>query len=173
MPSANGRLLGLIRWMRTLFIYALILVLTSFVANLWLTRNQAEGTAPLLQGQQLDGNWVKINYSDYAKPLVLYFFADWCPICRFQHPVISSVAQDYPVIAIAMQSGDHQQVRQYLEQQGLALQVINDVDSSISSSFGVQGVPATFIIRNDHTIAFSTRGYVSEPGLLSRIWLAQ
>jgi thiol-disulfide isomerase/thioredoxin len=163
----------LLSWLRTIFIYTLIFVVTSFFANLWLTRNQAQDLAPEVSGLDLLGNELQLKYGQYNKPLILYFFADWCPICKFQNPVISSLNEDYPVVAIAMQSGSNQQLTKYLEQHGLSLTVINDSDGAISSSFGVQGVPATFIIQQDAQIAFTTRGYTSEMGLLLRLWLSQ
>lgn len=170
VAGASSRLQG---WLRTLVIYALIFIITSFVANLWLTRHQAQGDAPGVEGLSINGEELVLDYASYDRPLVLYFFADWCPICKFQHSVITSVAEDYPVIAIAMQSGDNAQLRRYLQQQEMTLPVINDVSGSISESFGVQGVPATFVIQNNSQIAFSTRGYISQLGLLARLWLAQ
>jgi thiol-disulfide isomerase/thioredoxin len=163
----------LLSWLRTLLIYSLIFVVSSFIGNLWLTRNQAQDAAPQVVGQDLAGNDLQLKYAEHDKPVILYFFADWCPICRFQHPVINTLAADYPVIAIAMQSGDNQQLKQYLQQQEISLPVINDSDGVISEAFGVEGVPATFIVRQDGKIAYSTRGYSSEAGLLIRLWLSQ
>ncbi len=168
--ASRNRLLS---WLRTLFIYSLIFIVSSFIGNLWLTRNQAKDAAPQIVGQDLEGNELQVKFSQYDKPAILYFFADWCPICKFQHPVISALAADYPVIAIAMQSGNNLQLKQYLQQQEVSLPVINDSDGRISTAFGVQGVPAVFIIQQDDTIAYSTRGYSSEIGLLIRLWLAQ
>jgi thiol-disulfide isomerase/thioredoxin len=161
------------KWVGTVSLYAVIFVVSSFLGNLWLTRNQAHDTAPQIVGLDLEANEIQIKYEQYNKPVILYFFADWCPICKFQHPVISSLDEDYPVISIAMQSGSNQQLKQYLEQHELSLSVINDSDGIISSSFGVQGVPAMFVIQQDAKIAFSTRGYTSEIGLLIRLWLSQ
>ncbi len=160
-------------WLRTFFLYALIFIVTSFAANLWLTRDQAQGKAPPLDGVSINGARLAVDYASYDQPLILYFFADWCPICKFQHSVISAVGEDYPVIAIAMQSGNDAQLQQYLQEHNFTLPVINDISGSISESFGVQGVPATFVIQNDSQIAFSTRGYISQIGLLLRVWLAQ
>jgi thiol-disulfide isomerase/thioredoxin len=160
-------------WLRTLSLYLLIFIVTGFIGNLWLTRNQANGFAPEIAGLNLDNKLVQIKYTDFNKPLILYFFADWCPICKFQHPVIRSLGENYPVVAVAMQSGSNQQLKQYLEQHDLSLSVINDSNGTISSSFGVQGVPAMFIIQKNGKIAFSTRGYTSEIGLLIRLWITQ
>jgi thiol-disulfide isomerase/thioredoxin len=172
MLAETGKI-QLQKWLRTIFIYTAIFVIASFAGNLWLTRNQAHNVAPHIEGIDLDGNELPINYQKYSKPLVLYFFADWCPVCKFQHPVIRTMGEEYPVIAIAMQSGNNQQLRQYLALHEISFPVINDRDGLISSAFGVQGVPAIFIIQQDARIAFSTRGYTSETGLLSRLWLSK
>jgi thiol-disulfide isomerase/thioredoxin len=164
---------GIVKWLRSLAGYFLLVVIISFIANLWLTRNQAQGVAPEISGLQTDGRPLAIKYDQYKKPLIVYFFADWCPICKFQHPVINSIAEDYPVIGIAMQSGENRQLSQYLKQHEITLPVINDSDSSISQAFGVQGVPATFVINNIGEITFSTRGYLSKAGLLARLWWSQ
>lgn len=159
--------------MRTLLVYVLIFMVASFLANLWLTRHQASGQAPVLEAVAINGELASLDYSTYQRPVVVYFFADWCPICRFQHDVISSVGQDYPVLAIAMQSSNDQALKQYLQQHEFNLPVINDTQGVLSRSFGVQGVPAVFVIQNDGQIAFSTRGYISQAGLLARLWLAR
>lgn len=157
-------------WTATVIKYALIVIVVSFVANLWLTRNQAAGPAPAINGQMVDGSQISVNYQQYQQPLVVYFFADWCPICRFQHSVIDAIDKDYSVIGVAMQSSANPELSAYLQQQHIQFPVINDRDGSVSRAFGVQGVPATFVINNNAEIAFSTRGYVSQAGLLARIW---
>lgn len=163
----------LISGLKLLFIYGLIFLVAGFFGNLWLSRNQATGVAPLITGQTMDGQWQNINVADYDGPVLLYFFADWCPICKVQHGAISSINENYPVIAIAMQSGDIQNVKKYLEKQKLDLFVVNDIDSSVSQSYGVQGVPASFVIDQSGNIKYSTRGYATQLGLLGRLWLAQ
>lgn len=170
VPSYKARLP---KWLSTLFIYALIFIVASFLGNLWLTRHQIQQVAPQIIGLDLEGNALQISYRQYDKPLIVYFFADWCPICKFQNPVIRSLAEDYPVLAIAMQSGNNQQLKQYLQQHELMLPVINDSDGAISSAFGVRGVPAIFVIQQDANIATSTSGYTSKAGLLARLWMRQ
>jgi peroxiredoxin len=160
-------------WLKSALFYGLIFLLAGFLGNLWMSRDQAVGKAPEISAQNLQGDLVSIDTATYQKPILLYFFADWCPICKVQNPVIASISKDYPVVAIAMQSGDIGNVKQYVEQQQLDLYVLNDSDGSISRSYGVHGVPASFIIDRDGDIQFSTRGYATRAGLLSRLWLTE
>ncbi len=138
-----------------------------------MSRDQATGFAPVIQGQNLEGEWQRIQTRNFSKPVLIYFFAEWCPICKVQHGVISSLNDQYPVMGIAMQSGDIKNVRRYVTEQGLSFPVINDREGSISRAFGVQGVPASFIIDQQGKIRFSTRGYATFAGLWIRLWFTE
>ncbi len=168
--SRSARLLN---GLKTSLIYVLILLLASFLGNLWLTRNQVGGPAPGITGEGMDGAWHTIDVADYNRPMLLYFFADWCPICKLQHDAVQSISEDYPVVAIAMQSGDLANVKNYVQAQEFTFRVLNDEGGHISRRFGVSGVPATFIIDSSANIHFSTRGYTTSFGLLGRLWIAR
>lgn len=162
--------------LREAALYGLVLLAAGFLTNLWMTRNQVSGEPPSLSGQIIEpmaGEYRgRLDLAAYEKPMLLYFFAEWCPICRLQNPVIERLAKDYPVIGVAMQSGSAGKLRRYLDEAGLAIRVINDPDGRISREWGVNGVPAAFIIGPDGTVAYSTRGYATEAGLRGRLWLA-
>ncbi len=158
---------------RSLLVYALIVVVGAVAGNLWMTRNQASGPAPELIGQALDGRLLRIDYAAFDQPLVVYFFADWCPICKLQNSAIESIGEDYPVIAVAMQSGDLDNVIDYVRGEGMELNVINDQSGALSRNFSVNGVPASFIIDNSGVIRSSTRGYTSRLSLRARLWLSE
>ncbi len=164
--------------LRELALYALIFITAGFAGNLWMTRNQTQGLAPSLNRPALSGESIKLVASanntgcaQCSTPTLLYFFADWCPICKLQNGVIESIASNHRVIGIAMQSGADAKVRAYVRQHGLDFPVINDRDGSLSRAYGVYGVPATFIIDVQGQIRFSTQGYATTLGLLSRFWL--
>ncbi|HHJ14417.1 MAG TPA: protein disulfide oxidoreductase [Gammaproteobacteria bacterium] len=173
----KGRILS--RLLREVVLYGLVLLVAGFLGNLWMTRGQVSGAPPGLSGQIVQPDRVaggttagRLDLAAYDKPMLLYFFAEWCPICKLQNPVIENIAEDYPVIGVAMQSGDAGKIRRYLEQRGLNIPVVNDPSGRISRSYGVNGVPAAFVIGPDGEIRYSTRGYATEAGLRSRLWLA-
>ena len=159
------------RSLKLLLVYALIFVGSAFLGNLWMTRDQISGPLPAFNAVDLSGDTVQFD-SISGKPLLLYFFAEWCPICKLQNPVISALRQDYAVLGVAMQSGDDAIVKQYMADQDIGFRVINDEDGQISRSFRVNGVPAAFIVNPDGLIQYSVRGYSSELGLRSRLWLS-
>ena len=153
-------------------VYGSIFVLASLLGNLWMSRDQYSGPVPAVVGDALDGRVHRVNFFSPDAPRVLYFFAEWCLVCKLQHDVISSVNQHEPVLGIAMQSGSTPEVARYVAQQDFEFEVINDPAGNISQRFAVNGVPAIFIIDSNGQIRYSTRGYTSWIGLMTRIWLA-
>ena len=170
----------LLSWQRIRegIVYLLIFIVAGFVGNLWMTRDQAGGLAPVISGTTLDGESIRFLTAPVAARkqqsslTLLYFFAEWCPICKLQNSTLSELAQDFNVIGIAMQSGDDPQVKAYLTEHGIGFPVVNDPSGRISRAYGVNGVPATFIIDASGKIHYSTRGYATAVGLRSRLWLS-
>jgi len=158
---------------RLFIVYLLIFLCASFLGNIWMTRHQVDGPVPSIATEDLNGRSFKFDNSQQENPKLLYFFADWCPICKIQNSVISAISEDFDVVGIAMASGDSKNVTKYVTGQNIDFTVINDENSKISQSFGVNGVPAVFVINRQGDIQFSTRGYATEAGLRSRIWLAE
>lgn len=170
------KLCRLLSWrrLREVIIYVLIFFIAGFLGNLWMTRDQIAGTVPDISVRTLAGDSVHFASIDsHKKPVLLYFFADWCPICKLQNSTMSSLAQDFDVIGIAMQSGDDPQLGAYLAQHDIHFPVINDRSGSLSRRFGVNGVPATFMIDAAGMLRYPTHGYASWLGLRSRLMLAR
>jgi alkyl hydroperoxide reductase subunit AhpC len=71
-----------------------------------------------------------------------------------------------------MQSGNSSAVEQYMREQAVSFPVIIDADGKISSKWGVNGVPASFIVDTDGKIRYVEIGYTTGIGLRFRLWLA-
>jgi thiol-disulfide isomerase/thioredoxin len=105
--------------------------------------------------------------------VLVHFWATWCSICRAEQGSISAIAQDHPdVITIAMQSGSPAEVDGYLRAQGIEMPVLNDARGEIANTWGVHGVPASFIVAPDGSIRFTEVGFTTGIGLRLRLWLA-
>jgi thiol-disulfide isomerase/thioredoxin len=151
---------------------ALVFVILVAGIRAWQQRDMVSGSAPALQGVTLAG----VPYTLPAhpgKPVLVHFWATWCPICRAEQDGIAGIAHDHPgTITIAMQSGGTEQVIRHMREQGIAFPVINDQDGKISGTWGVHAVPASFIIAPDGRIRFVEVGYTTGIGLRFRLWLA-
>ena len=159
------------KWLRR-GVELLIVIVIIFGVRAWQQRDVVKGEAPQLIGAMLDGK-PYILPSKPAHPVLVHFWATWCPICRTEQGSIESLANDNPdVITIAMQSGSAGAVQQYMRDQAVNFPVINDPDGRISSAWGVRAVPASFIIDTDGKVRYVEIGFTTEIGLRFRLWLA-
>jgi len=156
-----------LRWLRDI----LLLLLIFAAVQWWQARNLVEGAAPPLVGLLVDGS----PYQFEAKngPFLVHFWASWCPICRLEQGSIAGIAADMPVITVATTSGSADEVAAYLREEGLEMPVLMDEDGAIARSWGVSGVPATFVVDTSGDISHAGMGYATELGMRLRLWLAK
>lgn len=147
------------------FFIVLYLVLRAYTQ-----RDMVHGLAPPIDSITLTRQAFLL--SDAPKPILVHFWATWCGICKLEQDSIQSISKDYPVITIAMQSGNDQEVQAYLTEQRLDFPVINDGSGELTARYGVVGVPASFIVGRDGRIVTAERGFTTGPGLRLRLWWA-
>jgi len=131
----------------------------------------ASGTVPIIQARTLAGSAFDTRLARRG-PLLIQFWATWCPVCRLEQGSIQAISRDYSVITIAMNSGDDAEILRFLQREGLEFPVINDNAGDLARRFGVTGVPVSFVVDADNRIRFVERGYTTEWGLRLRLWLA-
>jgi len=159
------------KW-RSYAVNALILVVVLVGIRAWQQRDMVSGVAPALQGVTLTGFPYELAQQT-SKPVLVHFWATWCPVCRAEQGAINDIAQQgSSVITVAMQSGDSVEVVKYMKEQDIDFHVVNDPDSRIAQAWGVNSVPASFIISPDGKIRFVEVGYTTGIGLKLRLWLA-
>lgn len=138
----------------------------------WQQRDIVKGMAPPLSGLLLDGKPFVLAARP-AQPVLVHFWATWCPVCRAEQGSIDSLARANPhVITVAMQSGSSGAVQQYMGELGVSFPVVNDADGQIAASWGVHAVPASIIVGTDGEIRYVEIGYTTGLGLRLRLWLA-
>lgn len=150
-----------------------LLLFVAIVASVrfWQQRDMVSGLAPPLTGILMNGKSAAMLARD-GQPLLVHFWASWCPICKAEQGTIESLSKDYPTLTIAMQSGGDAEVLQHLRKENLSFAVLNDPDSTISRQWGVRAVPASFVIDAQGHIRFVEVGYTTDIGLRLRLWLA-
>ena len=163
------------RWKRWT-LEALILVAIVGAITTWQNSGLAEGMAPPLAGMRTDGSSVKLGAGKTAAggqaAQLVVFWATWCSVCKAEAGNIESVAADWPVISVAMQSGDRGEIAEYLAERELKLPAIADDDSDIADAWHVRAVPAHFVVDAAGNIRFRVVGYATRWGLRARLWWA-
>lgn len=159
------------KWLPRILLEAALLIIVVLAIEAFLTRDTVSGRAPRFAGTTLQGERFDLAAFNGA-PVVVHFWATWCPVCALEQGMVDGLAAGYPVITVAMQSGDAREVLSYLAEQGVNYPVINDPEGALAARYGVQGVPASFILDANGEVRFVTHGYTSGLGMRIRLWLA-
>jgi len=121
---------------------------------------------PKIEIVLLDGSSYSIKE---GRPLVIHFWATWCPTCKLEAPNIQSVSEHYEVLTIAVNSGDNAKIEAYMKERGLTFKVLNDINGKWAEQFKVKAFPTTFIYDSKGKLKFTEVGYTTTAGLLARL----
>ncbi len=150
--------------------FYLFAALFIFAGQFLMSSGLATGSPPRIEQTTLTGDnpMQRIAHG----PALLYFWAEWCGVCRAMQGNVDAVLQDHPAVTVAVKSDQRQKLPTYLSENHLDWPVVNDADGSIGQLYGIRGVPALFFIDSQGDIVFTSVGYTSEWGIRARLWLA-
>ncbi len=103
-----------------------------------------------------------------GKPVVLHFWATWCPFCKKLQPKLSELQQKYAdegvtIVGISFNEDEGVLPQDELTQRGH--QFITAVNGeAVAELYGVRGTPTTFYINKNGGVVFmSTSSDVDDP----------
>ncbi len=118
---------------------------------------QAGFLSPDLNLTTLDGQSVRL--SDLrGQPVVINFWASWCPPCRAEMPALQRVHDEYAAqgVAILIVNATAQDslpdAQAFLQSYNLTLPVPLDPDGKAMQAYQVRSLPSTFFIGRDGII---------------------
>ncbi|MFQ2223564.1 protein disulfide oxidoreductase [Aeromonas enteropelogenes] len=159
------------RWGREALWLLLMALVISTLLDLWRSPTLPEGamSAPItLQ----DGTTTDLATLSRGKPLLVYYWASWCGVCRFTTPTVETLWQEGEnVLTVALRSGSDAQLREGMAKKGLTFPTHNDESGALAARWQV-GVTPTFLIVKDGELVSSTTGWSSGLGLTLRLWWA-
>ncbi|MBW6487877.1 MAG: protein disulfide oxidoreductase [Sulfurimonas sp.] len=106
------------------------------------------------------------------EPILIHFWATWCPTCKAEAPNIQTISEHYNVLTIAIKSGNNSEIEEYLKSRGLNFYVVNDTEGVLAEKFGVLVFPTTIIYDKNGEVFFSDIGYTTTFGLWLRMFFA-
>jgi cytochrome c biogenesis protein CcmG/thiol:disulfide interchange protein DsbE len=118
--------------------------------------------APQFDAPGLDGG--RVATADYAGQVyIVNFWASWCVPCREEAPYLEDFARRWEgrVTLIGVVYNDlASAARDFRDEFGLSYPQVLDEDASIAVSFGVRGIPETYVIAPDGTVKAALIGAV-------------
>ena len=162
------------RWRRWAAEALLFIIIVAGV-QLWQARDTPRGAAPNFAGSLIDGQPFDLaawRAEHSGRPVLLYFWAEWCPICKTTAGNVSNISADWPVTSIAIQSGTAEQVARVMDEKGYRWPTLPDPAAEVLRQYGLAGTPAFIIINPAGDVRFVSLGYTSEIGLRLRLWWA-
>ncbi len=117
-------------------------------------------------------NKTKLNIPNISlndKPILVHFWATWCPTCKIESQNIQTLSKSYNVITVAVNSKD---IDKYMKENNLTFKVIEDKDSILANQLNIAVYPTTLIYDKNKNLIFSDVGYTSTFGLYIRMWWA-
>lgn len=102
-------------------------------------------------------------------PVVVNFWASWCPPCIAEMPDLEAVHQaaagDVTFIGINTQD-TAEQAEALVGETGVSYQLLRDPDGALFQAFGVFGMPSTFYVDADGTIVDRHTGLLTRDALV-------
>ncbi|GAB4426177.1 MAG: hypothetical protein Kow0031_05910 [Anaerolineae bacterium] len=128
----------------------------------------AVGTiAPDFQLESLAGPTVSLE-SLAGKPVVINFWATWCPPCKEEMPALEAAFKQHGdhvnFLAVNVQE-DRPLVNRFVQQFGLSLPVLLDFDGDTLNLYGVRGLPTTVFVDAEGRVAALHLGGLTEESL--------
>lgn len=154
-------------------------VLVVLIAGfLWLTRDteQAQGAAadaaPDVTLEFFDGSSQQLSDLQ-GKPVVLNFWASWCPACISEMPDFGNVhrrlGDQVEFIGVNMQEVDMEAAQALVEQTNVDYRLAHDRDGAIYNQFGGIAMPTTVFISTEGTVESVHSGTIFEDELTETI----
>ncbi|MGV8905421.1 MAG: TlpA family protein disulfide reductase [Acetobacterium sp.] len=119
----------------------------------------------------------KVKLSDFAgQPIVLNFWASWCPPCKAEMPTFNEVYADAKndIVFLMIDQVDGQREtqakgQQYVDDQGFSFPIYFDNDQEAGIAYGISAIPTTLFIDSEGNIVSSNKGAISKEALISGI----
>ncbi len=152
----------------TLVLLAVALNLISYM------RSPAKRGDPLpeLQLSLLNGSSFNTDINR-SRPLLVHFWATWCPTCKLEAGAIELISHHFDVLTIAVKSGSNTELERYMYENGYTFAVVNDHDGALAERFNIAAYPSTLMYDPSGFLRFGEVGYTSTPGLYLRMLMAR
>jgi len=124
--------------------------------------------APDFTVEDEDGNSVRLS-DMLGKPVVINFWASWCPPCRMEMPDFNKVFEEMGdevnfmmVNAVGSRGETKQAAARYVAREGFTFPVFYDVEQAAVTSYGVRAFPTSVFIDSEGYVLGGVEGAIDE-----------
>lgn len=169
------------------FTWTLLLVGALLLGSAWILYSREETTIPTTEGlteaptagylapdfslETLNGDTFTLG-ALRGQPVVLNFWATWCPPCRVEIPHFEQASRTYngQVAIVGIDDGEPAaRVGPFVQEMGMSYAVPLDEDSVVSRRYQVNSLPTTFFIGADGVIQNVHIGLINQAVLEEKI----
>lgn len=148
-----------------LLLMLILLTVISSLLDLWRGRQVQAAVLPDHTITAINGD--AVNLAGFSPSLsVLYVWASWCGPCKVTTPAIGKLQNDYPVVSVALRSGDDQTVLQEASAHLKATAMLNDPEGELAGSLGIHVTPSVVFMQDGKIV-----GYASGVSTYWGLWL--
>ena len=128
--------------------------------------------APDFTLQKLGGGSITLSEFKGKKPVVVDFWASWCPNCRRDMPNLNRFYEKYKdkveVIGVNLQEREST-VADFIKSRSINFPIVLDPSGQASNAFGIQYTNTHFLIDINGNLVRTIPGDISEADILSLI----
>lgn len=125
----------------------------------------------------LDAEGNPVHLTDFrGKPVIMNFWATWCPPCKLELPDFDHLAQEYAddivFLMINLTDGGRdtiEGVQAFMAEMGYTFPVYYDTEYSASMAYGASSIPMTVLVDPQGALVGYAIGALSEPILRQAI----
>lgn len=178
---------GLGRLAPSRFTWTLLFIGALFLGSAWILYSRQDAGPVAVEGQTeapaagylapdftletLDGDTFTLSELR-GQPVVVNFWATWCPPCRAEIPHFQQASRMYngQVAIIGVDDGEpRDRVVPFVQEMGMTYPVPLDLSSEVSRRYRVNSLPTTFFIGADGVIANVHIGIINQAVLDEKI----
>ena len=141
------------------------------------SEQDAKNLAPNFTMLDKDGKTVELS-SKKGKPIILNFWASWCPPCKAEMPDFEEAYKKYgnevEFMMVNLTDGYQetlQKAKEHVSSNGYTFPVYFDTESSGAYAYNISSVPATYVIDTEGNIVAHAIGMMTAEDLETAITL--
>ena len=141
------------------------------------SKQDGKNLAPNFTMLDKDGNTVEFS-SKKGKPIILNFWASWCPPCKAEMPDFEEAYKKYgnevEFMMVNLTDGYQetlQKAKEHVSSNGYTFPVYFDTESTGAYAYNISSVPATYVIDAEGNIVAHAIGMMTAEKLESAIAL--